>query len=166
MISDEDYSKLEEQLGRKPRGVVKVLRYNSSGDPQVVQVAPLVEGRPFPSMYWLSCPRLHKAIAKIEQSSWIKHLENIVIPGDLELKEKLRKDHLRYQRLRWESLTPDQIDSVETPKYLESLKSTGVGGVRDFSRVRCLHMHYAHHLVEENCIGQLMDQEFETHLYL
>ena len=165
MISDKDYAKLKEQLGRTPRGAVKVLRYSQKGEPQVVQVSPLVEGKPFPSLYWLSCPRLHKAIAKIEQSSWIKHLENVIIPGDPSLKEKLKEDHLRYQKLRWETLGPEQIESVEE-KYLNSLKKTGIGGVRDFSRVRCLHMHYAHHLVEKNCIGELMDQEFGVHRYL
>ena len=167
MLSEKDYQTVKDQLGRSPRGAKRVVCYGKvTGEPLVIEVHPLVEGKPFPSLFWLTCPRLHKAIAKIEQTAWIKHLENELIPGNEELKKQLEKDHLRYQKLRWEKISEEEKKAVPNPHYLESLKATGIGGVRDFSRVRCLHMHYAHHLAEKNVIGELMDQEFQTYLYL
>lgn len=167
MLNEKDYQIVKSQLGRSPRGAKRVVCYGKAkGEPQVIEVHPLVEGKPFPSLFWLTCPRLHKAIAKIEQTAWIKHLENTLIPEDPKLKEQLQKDHLRYQELRWQKLSEEEKNSASNAPYLESLRKTGIGGVRDFSRVRCLHMHYAHHLAEKNVIGELMDQEFQTYLYL
>jgi len=166
MLSEIDYEIVKHQLGRSPRGAKRVVCYGKvTGEPLVIEVHPLVEGKPFPSLFWLTCPRLHKAISKIEQAAWIKHLENELIPSDPKLKSQLEKDHLRYQELRWSKLSEEEKNSVSNPHYLESLRNTGIGGVRDFSRVRCLHMHYAHHLAEKNVIGELMDEEFQTHLY-
>ena len=119
MLSEQDYQTVKHQLGRSPRGAKRVVCYGKAkGEPQVIEVHPLVEGKPFPSLFWLTCPRLHKAIAKIEQTAWIKHLENKLIPEDPNLKEQLKKDHLRYQELRWTKLTEDEKNSLSNVPYL------------------------------------------------
>jgi hypothetical protein len=42
-----------------------------------------------------------------------------------------------------------------------AFKERGIGGLQDWDRVKCLHMHYAHHLVRENVIGQWIAERFK-----
>ena len=42
----------------------------------------------------------------------------------------------------------------------EVLQARGVGGIADFTRIRCLHTWYAAHLVVPNTIGRLLDEHW------
>jgi hypothetical protein len=44
--------------------------------------------------------------------------------------------------------------------YTALFDTYGIGGLRDWQQVRCLHMQYAHHLCGENVIGQWLDQHY------
>lgn len=159
MISAEDLEKIEQQLGRKPRGVKEIVCYNKEGWPRVIRVTPVVEGKPFPSHYWLSCQILKKEIDHLEADGWVKKIENEYMTQE-EFKSKVLEDHKSYIADRMMYLEQDGLLEGLDEKYVENLKNRGVGGIQDLSRVRCLHMHYAHHLAHGNTIGKLLDDLF------
>ena len=47
---------------------------------------------------------------------------------------------------------------MELLGFGEVLSHTGIGGIADFTRIRCLHTWYAAHLVVPNTVGELLDQ--------
>lgn len=164
MISDLDLARIEEQIGRTPRGVQEVVCYNKLGWPRVIRVSPIVDGKPFPSHYWLTCQILKKEIDHIESVGWVKKLENENMQ-DADFRELVKQDHLRYIEDRMKYLYEEGLDKDLDEKYLENLKTRGVGGISDFSRIRCLHMHYAHHLAQGSTIGKLLDEMFNLNQF-
>ena len=47
---------------------------------------------------------------------------------------------------------------MELLGFGEVLSHRGIGGIADFTRIRCLHTWYAAHLVIPNTVGELLDQ--------
>ncbi len=160
MISENDLRIIEESLGRTPRGVRKVCVRDKTGSPVVITVDPIVNARPFPTYYWLVHKKLVKEISKIESYSFIRYLEKDVIAKNTELQHCLRRDTNRYRQQRWQALALLQEYSSINKKYKNLLKRVGIGGIRDTTKVRCLHMHYAHYLIDDNIIGQILEEEF------
>lgn len=76
------------------------------------------------------------------------------------LLQNVQEDHERYRAHRWGLLSPKDIENCDNPNKLEDLKQKGIGGVQKWSQIRCLHMHYAHHLVHGNTLGRLLEKEF------
>lgn len=159
-VTNEDIQTITEQLGRGPEGVQEIPVRGSDGRPIVIRVRGMVRGKPFPSLFWLTDPILKKAIDKIEATGIIKELENTILNENLELKERLVQDHKNYIKLRLEHLEKEEDLSSIRPEFLEALKSKGIGGLSDYTRVRCLHMHYAHYLASGNCIGEWVEEKF------
>ena len=57
------------QLGRAPRGLLAVAHRCPCGLPDVVETAPrLPDGTPFPTLYYLTCPRAASAVGRLEAS--------------------------------------------------------------------------------------------------
>jgi hypothetical protein len=69
----------------------------------------------------------------------------------------LYEDHQRYQFLRYCYLEQEVIEALKIQGFYSDLLRRGVGGIYDFSRVRCLHTFYAAHLVVPNIIGKMID---------
>lgn len=161
-ISDEDLKTLTSQLGRVPEGVCEVSHRDRLGLPVVIRVEPIVRDHPFPSLYWLCHVQLNKLIDHLEAGGLIKKLENEVIPQDPTFQKALTLAHQSYRDERLARLKemPQYKDIPEN--FIESLSKNGIGGMADFKRVRCLHMHYAHHLVAPgvNPIGSYLDEHF------
>ena len=64
-----DHDAVRLQLGREPRGVVRVAHRCPCGDPDVVETLPLLpDGTPFPTTYYVTCPRLTGRISTLEGS--------------------------------------------------------------------------------------------------
>ena len=58
-VNDADLEIVKEQLGRAPRGVLDIAYRTPDGQPAVVKTAPkLPDGTPFPTLYYLTDPRL------------------------------------------------------------------------------------------------------------
>jgi len=159
---NELYRVVERQLQRPPLGEFEVCRYSSGGVPQVLRVSPILQASPFPTLYWLTDPTLIAEIGRIESSGWIKRLEKDVIPNNRELQTRMIQDNIRYIKERWSYLP--HTDSAPSAAIARVLRHRGIGGIIDFTRVRCLHMQYAYHLMSDNgtAIGQLIDREFHV----
>jgi len=57
-ISPDLRSQIVSLLGRKPRGLEDVAVYGPGGEPMVIRVSSLVDGAPFPNLFWLIDPAL------------------------------------------------------------------------------------------------------------
>lgn len=65
----DDRAAVEAQLGRPPRGLRRVAHRCSCGLPDVVETEPvLADGTPFPTLFYLTCPRAASAVGRLEAS--------------------------------------------------------------------------------------------------
>ena len=141
------------QIGRKPRGLLGIERRCPYGYPQVTRVYPLVEGKPFPTLFWLTCPFLSKQIDRLEAEGWIKTIDT-QIERDAMLAASLREAHRTYIDERNRQLSAEDRASLKEKGMWEDLRGKGIGGTADFERVKCLHLHVAHALARDNPIGE------------
>jgi len=160
-LSLKDKKVIAKQLGRTPRGLLGVERRCPYGYPQVVCVYPLVEGKPFPTLFWLTCPFLTKQIDRLEAEGWIKQLEELL--EEDALSAGFRKAHLSYINERNRLLSPEDRATLEETGMLKDLLEKGIGGTADFARVKCLHLHVAHALVRDNPIGDRVLDALSEH---
>src|SRR5256885_15766304 len=59
-------------LGRPPRGRWKVARRCACGLPQVIETeSHLDDGTPFPTLWWLTCRSLSRAVGRLEAGGWM-----------------------------------------------------------------------------------------------
>ncbi|HEY0641513.1 MAG TPA: DUF501 domain-containing protein [Pseudonocardiaceae bacterium] len=129
-VSELDLTLLEAQLGRPPRGVAGVAYRCPGGDPGVVRTNPRLEdGTPFPTLYYLTCPRLCSAVGTLEASGLMREMTER-LATDPALAAAYRRAHESYLAER------DAIEPLGT--------TVTAGGMPD--RVKCLHVHVAHAL--------------------
>ena len=159
-LSDTQLQIITEQLGRKPRGIIRIAAESKSGIPLALQMRSLVDDQPFPTLYWLSSKTLHKAIGKIETQGWVKTIEQRLQEDD-ELRAQFLQNQQAYVQSRWQKMLPEDKQRIEALGFSHLFDQYGIGGIMQWDKVRCLHMQYAHHLAEENVIGQLLDEEFQ-----
>lgn len=126
-----DLRTVREQLGREPTTPFSVVARCAPGHPLVIRNHPLdAEGRPFPTLFWLTCPEAAKAVSRLESEGWIARLNERVRSDDA-FAEALERAHRAYARERARAVPQAEAWG-------------GVGGTR--AGVKCLHAHYAHHL--------------------
>lgn len=101
------------------------------GLPAVLETYPIVEGAPFPTLYWLTCARARSAVGRLEAGGWMTELTR-----RLSRDETFSRDFAEAQR--------DYVRRRDAHHPLEGAGGVG-GGPSD--RVKCLHAHLAHHLV-------------------
>ena len=100
----------------------------------------LDDGSPFPTLYWLTCPLLIKRASKLESEGWMEQL-NGRLQENAALKDRLAGAVDAYREARDEH---EVLDPIPAPP----------GGGPD--RVKCLHSHLAHGLVDVNPVGALV----------
>src|SRR3954453_11218161 len=67
-MDSKDLAAVTAQLGREPRGVRGVAHRCPCGLPDVIETAPyLPDGSPFPTLYYLTCPKAASAIGTLEE---------------------------------------------------------------------------------------------------
>ena len=126
-----DLRTVREQLGREPTTPFTVTARCPGGHPLVIRNRPLdVNGDPFPTLYWLTCPEAVRTVARLESEGWIARL-NDRLQEDEGFDRDLEQAHAAYAAEREEELAGAGAWG-------------GVGGTR--TGVKCLHAHYAYHL--------------------
>lgn len=161
-LSEQDHKVIVTQLGREPRGVLGVPLRCSYGYPQIIANRPInceEEGvKVFPTVFWLTCPYLKKAVSQLESEGVISEIE-IKIAEDPDFAAAVEQNHVDHAELRQELLPAGVQESFAKnfPKEYQVLIKTGVGGIRARDGVKCLHAHFADYLVEgKNVIGELV----------
>jgi len=121
----DDLELVERQLGRRPRAFRRVVVRCPYGRPAVTEQSALDEaGRPFPTTFWLTCPYLVAALARIEAAGGVEQWTRAAA-ADPELAESLRLAHEEQRALR------PELD-------------LGIGGARPGAQgLKCLHAHAA-----------------------
>lgn len=156
-ISPHIIARVADLLGRTPRGLEDIAVSGANGDPVVIRVASLVEEKPFPTMYWLVDPKWCYRIDQVEAGGLIKVLQQR-IDADIEMQVAMREDHRLYIEQRDVFMTPAVRREIEQLGYTQVFSDKGIGGISDFTRIRCLHTWYAAHLVVPNTVGGMLDE--------
>src|SRR5438045_3669 len=120
----EDREIVERQLGRPPRAFRRVAVRCPFGLPAVTEQAPFdTQGTPFPTQFWLTCPHVVDAIARVEAAGGVERWSD-ASRSDPELRASLARAHDEQRALRPEL-------------------SVGVGGAVRTGSLKCLHAHGA-----------------------
>lgn len=143
-------------LGRAPRGLREISAWTADGMPAVIRVAPVVDGKPFPTLYWLIDPAWNLTLDRLEASGHIATIQQQVDQSSV-LRLRMREDHARYRRTRDAFMTAEDKQFLTAKGMMSAFTDRGVGGIVDPDRVRCLHTWYAAHWVCPNSIGELVD---------
>lgn len=127
-VDPHDALAVERQLGRKPRGLYRVVARDMQGEPSVIQNYPrLQDGTPMPTLYWLTSSELIRMVGHVESSGGVDQAEAEVDP------RQLAQVHTRYAAAR------DAL--LESHDRYDPMPSGGVAGTR--KGVKCLHAHLA-----------------------
>src|SRR6476469_4626585 len=96
----EDAAVIEAQLGRPARGVAGVAYRCPCGKPAVVATRPrLADGTPFPTTYYLTCPRATARCSTLESQGVMAAMTHR-LTTDSELAAAQRRAHQAYLRDR------------------------------------------------------------------
>lgn len=140
--SEADRAVIAEQLGRPPRGLRRVAARCPSGHPAVVQTSPrLPGGTPFPTLYYLTCPRLCSLVGTWEASGLMREMTER-LDTDPDLARAYRRAHESYLAER------DALEPLGT--------EVTAGGMP--TRVKCLHVHLAHTLAAGEGVNPIGDE--------
>ncbi|MDC9720493.1 MAG: DUF501 domain-containing protein [Gammaproteobacteria bacterium] len=150
---------IEQQLGRSPRGLKAVAAWSNNGIPLVLTMHPLVGNKPFPTLYWLCSKDLHKAINQLETAGLVKQLEQ-KLKHEPQWMAQYQQNQRDYIAARWANCSKAEVAQLESLGFTSLFEQYGIGGLRDWRQIRCLHMQYAHHLSANNVIGQYLDEHY------
>jgi hypothetical protein len=123
----------------------------------VIRVCSLVDDKPFPTLFWLVDPDLCYTIDRVEAAGLIKQLQG-VIDADPDLQSAMCEDNRAHIALRDQYMAEVTRERLVQLGFGDVLAVKGIGGIGDFTRIRCLHTWYAAHLVVPNTVGRLLDQ--------
>ncbi len=133
-LSAADLVAVTVQLGRPARSVVSVAHRCGCGLPDVVTTAPrLPDGTPFPTTYYLTCPRASSAVGRLEGFGVMAGMTR-ELHTDAQLAAGQRAAHAAYLAARSRLGVVPEIAGVSA------------GGMPD--RVKCLHALAAHELAD------------------
>lgn len=151
-VGDDDLATVSAQLGRPARGVAAVAWRCPCGKPGVVATEPrLPNGTPFPTTYYLTCPRATSACSTLESEGVMVTMSER-LATDPELAEAYAEAHRRYLDDR-EALGRTTVGEVP------EIAGISAGGMPD--RVKCLHVLAAHALAAGPGVNPFGDEVVE-----
>jgi len=126
----DDRSRVEQLLGRPPRGAFEVVVRDPLGDPVVIRNDPFLDDlTPMPTRYYLVSTELVKAVSRVEAAGGVRRAE-------LEIdRAAIAATHSRYEADR---------NTAIPQGHQGPLPYGGVGGTR--TGIKCLHAHVAYSL--------------------
>src|SRR4051794_29927262 len=135
--AEDDREVVARQLGRTPRAFRRVAVRCPHGLPAVTEPEPYdARGEPFPTTYYLTCPHLVAAVARIEAAGGVERWSDAVA-ADPALRAGLDRATDEQRRIRRELATGRS--GTDGGASLE----LGIGGSRNPPRLKCLHAHAA-----------------------
>jgi len=147
-VSSADLAAVEHQLGRRPRGVHAVAHRCPCGLPDALETLPrLDDGTPFPTTYYLTCPRLTGAISTLESSGLMAQMT-----------ERLATD--AGLAARYASAHDDYLRRRAALGDVPEIAGTSAGGMP--TRVKCLHVLVGHALAAGPGVNPLGDEALEA----
>ncbi len=156
MLSSQDTAAVHAQINREPRGALEVAHRCACGNPDVVTTAPrLDDGTPFPTMYYITCPKLAGAIGTLEANGVMREMSE-ELAADTELQAHYLAAHESY------------LADREALGHVEEIAGISAGGMP--TRVKCLHVLVGHSLAKgpgvnplgDNALAMLAEWGIET----
>ena len=146
-VAPADLETVTEQLGRPARAIVEVASRCPSGHPNVVKTEPrLPDGTPFPTLYYVTCPRLSGSIGTLEASGLMAEMTSR-LAGDPDLARAYADAHEAY------------LSEREELKHVPEIEGISAGGMP--TRVKCLHVLVGHALAKGPGVNPLGDEAVE-----
>jgi len=143
-ISPADLDLVAAQLGRTPRGTRAIAHRCPCGNPDVVATEPRLEdGTPFPTTFYLTCPRAASMIGTLEASGLMKEMQDR-LATDPDLAAAYQAAHRRY------------LDARAALGEVPEIAGVSAGGMPD--RVKCLHVLAAQALAQGRGANPLGDE--------
>lgn len=143
-LDPRDLEAIAEQLGRPPRGARAVAHRCPCGNPDVIETEPrLPDGTPFPTLYYLTCPRAASAIGTLEASGLMRQMQDR-LASEPDVAEAYRAAHEDYLARRSAIGEVPEIDGISA------------GGMPD--RVKCLHVLVGHALAVGRGVNPFGDE--------
>jgi uncharacterized protein len=136
-VAESDIKVIAAQLGRRPRCVRAIACRCPCGLPCVIETAPrLDDGAPFPTLYYLTCPKAVSAIGTLEASGEMRQMADR-LASDARLRQAYHAAHRDYLGRR---------DAAARAAGLAPLPAgtPSAGGMP--GRVKCVHALAAHEL--------------------
>jgi uncharacterized protein len=147
LTSESDRAVVAAQLGRSPRAVRAVAHRCPCGNPDVVETSPrLPDGSPFPTLYYLTCPRAASAIGTLEASGLMSEMTDR-LAADPELAAAYTAAHESYLARR------------EEIGHVAEIEGISAGGMP--KRVKCLHVLVGHALASGRGVNPLGDEALD-----
>ena len=129
----DDRALVEQQLGRPPRALRRVAVRCPYGLPAVTEQAPFdASGEPFPTTYYLTCPYLVAAVARLEAAAGVERWSGRA-RHEPELAASLAQANDEQRTLRRELAGAHEHPSLEL----------GIAGSGRDGSLKCLHAHAA-----------------------
>ena len=146
-VTPEDIAAVSAQLGRPARGVAQVAHRCACGLPDVVKTLPrLPDGTPFPTLFYLTCPRATSAIGTLEADGVMREMTQR-LADDPELAAAYARAHQAY------------VEERERLQVVPELRGVSAGGMPE--RVKCLHVLVGHSLAAGEGVNPLGDEALE-----
>lgn len=152
----DDEAVVARQLGRRPRAFCRVVARCPFGAPAVTEQKPYDgAGEPFPTTYYLTCPHLVAALARVEAAGGVGRW-SAAVAADEELAASLASATQAQRALRRE-LAGDRRGR-DAGASLE----LGIGGSANPAALKCLHAHAAFALARPGyTLGERMLSEVQ-----
>ena len=156
MLGESDRAAIERQIGRPPRAARQVSRRCPWGQPVVTEQDPYDEdGAPFPTTYYLTCPHLVAAVARLEAAGGVERWSALAA-SDPALRSSVvnatEEQRALRRMLAVGNLGPDGGASLDL----------GIGGSSNPLQLKCLHAHVAFALARPGyLLGERIAAEVE-----
>jgi uncharacterized protein len=143
-----DIDAVSAQLGRPARGVRAVAHRCPCGLPDVVETEPrLPDGTPFPTMYYLTCPRATAAVSTLEAQGLMRDMTSR-LASDPDLAAAYQAAH------------QDYLGRREAIEHVPEIAGVSAGGMP--IRVKCLHALVAHALAAGRGVNPFGDEALDA----
>jgi hypothetical protein len=118
------------------------------GFPAAVETLPYdVGGRPFPTLFYLTCPTLVAAVSRMESDGGVRAW-SARLAAEPALARAAAAAAVAVRRRRRQLARRYALPMLDAGASL----TTGVGGVSDVRAVKCLHAHVAHALAHPSYV--------------
>jgi hypothetical protein len=145
--TQEDLDAVQAQLGRPTRGTRAIAHRCPCGRPDVVETVPrLADGTPFPTLYYLTCPRATSECSRLESAGVMKEMAQR-LHDDPELSHGYQMAHEAY------------LERRESIAHVPEIAGVSAGGMP--GRVKCLHVLLGHALAAGPGVNPLGDEVIE-----
>jgi hypothetical protein len=153
LVGGSDAAVVRGQLGRPPHAMAAVAARCPFGLPAVVEDLPYDGlGRPFPTLYYCTCPTLIADVSRLESDGGVARW-TVRVAAEPALARSAADAAADSAIRRADLVQQHELRMVDGGSSLTS----GVGGVADLLAVKCLHAHVAHALARPGyALGEAM----------